>query len=121
MPKPAYKSYRLFNPTAGGCDQIGELKLYGQQVLDVSVPQAILSVAIVDTSDDSSTVLSQQVTYDTALTSYLTLLEPRWGSVEGGTAIVMQTTDFGSNNPADVTVLIDGVECDVTLAMSTII
>ena len=28
--KPAYKSYRLFNPTAGGCDQIGELKLFGQ-------------------------------------------------------------------------------------------
>lgn len=48
-------------------------------------------------------------------------MEPRWGSVEGGTNILMQTTDFGSNNPADVTILIDGVECDVTLALSTII
>lgn len=38
---------------------------------------------------------------------------PNYGTVEGGTTIAISGTDFNTNNPDDVTVLIDGIECDV--------
>lgn len=38
---------------------------------------------------------------------------PNYGTVEGGTIITISGTDFNTGNPDDVTVLIDGIECDV--------
>lgn len=48
-------------------------------------------------------------------------MEPRWGSVEGGTIITFHTTFFDSKNAADVSVKIDGLDCDVTVASNTMI
>ena len=55
------------------------------------------------------------------MTSYLESMEPRWGSVEGGTKIKFTTSFLSTKSASDVQVLIDGIECDVTLAMNTAI
>ena len=33
--KPSYKAYRLYNAQSRGCDQIGELKFYGEQLVGI--------------------------------------------------------------------------------------
>ena len=46
---------------------------------------------------------------------------PRYGSVVGGTELTISGTSFNTNNPNDVTVLIDGIACDVTLVNGNLI
>ena len=34
---PKYSAYRLFNANARGCDDIGEIRFIGQEVLDITI------------------------------------------------------------------------------------
>jgi hypothetical protein len=58
------------------------------------------------------------VTYDGSLSSKLTLITPRYGTVTGGETISFQGTGF-TTNAADVTVTIDGIDCSVTSSSAT--
>jgi hypothetical protein len=40
-------------------------------------------------------------------------INPRYGSVEGGTEVTFAGTGF-TNNAADIKILIDGINCPVT-------
>ena len=57
LSKETYNSYRLFNAQANGCDSIGELKLFGQKVIDETAPNLICPVEIVDVSTDVATLV----------------------------------------------------------------
>ena len=46
---------------------------------------------------------------------------PAYGSVEGGTLLAISGPGFATASAADVTVLIDGVECDVSFATPILI
>jgi len=46
-------------------------------------------------------------------------ISPRFGSVEGGTALTLTTTNLGTSTVADVSVKIDGVTCAITSLSST--
>jgi len=60
------------------------------------------------------------VEYREDLTPKITSLSPERGSAIGGTEVQIQGTGF-SSNIADVTVTIDGVDCDVQSSTSTTI
>ena len=119
--KSNFLSYRLFNSAQNGCNNIGELKLYGKEVLDNDDSIIFCTVEILDTVTGGYSSVSQEITYELSLTSYVTNVLPRYGSVEGGTLITIEGIDFNTNVPSDVTVLIDGVACQVNLANAFLI
>lgn len=53
-----YNSFRLFNAEAGGCDSIGELKLFGQRVINSSTSTLVCPVELVDTATDAVTAVT---------------------------------------------------------------
>lgn len=104
-----------------GCDGIGELKLYGKEVFDNDADAVSCAVEVFDVAAAVFAPLPQQVEYALALTSYVSAVVPAYGSVQGGTAIAISGPNFATATAAAVTVLIDGVECDVSLATPTLI
>jgi len=56
--------------------------------------------------------------YKAELTSVLSLVEPRYGSVEGGTPVTFTGSDFPVD-PTKIKVVIDGRECSVTASSET--
>lgn len=114
----AYSSYRIFNPTAGGCNAIGELNFFGQ-VAFVFPTTATCDVKVLDVASQTEFDITQTVEYQLGLTSYVESIVPRFGSVEGGTAVTITTTSLGTTNVADVTVTIDGIDCPIDSLLST--
>ena len=62
--------------------------------------------------------LSDQVTYDGSISSLLTAVNPRYGTVTGGDSVTFTGVGF-STNTADYTITLDGINCPVTAADST--
>jgi len=60
------------------------------------------------------------VIYNGQITPLLTSITPRYGKVEGGENISFAGTGF-SNNISDYNIIIDGINCPVYFANSTII
>jgi hypothetical protein len=112
-----YAHYRMFNQNNNGCDNIGEIKLIGQEVIDNSANSHGCSVKITRT-DEETVTLSNPVIYVVSDTPYLTSISPRWGSVEGGTTVTF-TGEHMSNNVADISIKIDNVVCAVQTASRT--
>ena len=113
LASPSYNAYRLFNANNNGCNKIGHIKFIGQEVFDIATDPATLQVGIVDTATSTETALSTNVVYSLAKTNHVLEMTPRWGSVEGGTQVTITTTDLGATTQGDVTVLIDGIECQI--------
>lgn len=83
--KSTFRSYRLFNSAANGCNNIGELKLYGKEVIESDSSTIFCTVEILDVQTGGYSAINQDINYDLSLTSYVTDVLPRYGSVEGGT------------------------------------
>jgi hypothetical protein len=58
------------------------------------------------------------VTYAGASTPLLTYVSPRYAPVQGGDAVTFTGEDF-SDQTADYTITIDGIDCEVTAATTT--
>jgi hypothetical protein len=58
------------------------------------------------------------VTYEASKTPLLTAINPRHGTVTGGDSVTFSGTGF-STNTADYSIIIDGINCNVTAATST--
>ena len=65
------------------------------------------------TVNDNAQALQQKVEYRGDQSSIITSITPRYGSVEGGTDIVIAGEGF-STTATDVTVTIDGIDCPVS-------
>lgn len=91
-------------------------------------------MAGVETVDDSATTLScpiavekdnqvvqtltQTVTYEGTKTALLNGMNPRYGTVTGGTSVTFTGTNFVSDT-SKYTIIIDGRTCAVTAATTT--
>lgn len=62
--------------------------------------------------------LTETVTYSGALTPLLTAMNPRFGTVTGGTSVTFTGTNF-STDTAKYQIVIDGRNCTITAASST--
>merc|ERR1719253_1401095 len=84
--EPKYRSYRLFNTQANGCDKLGEIHIIGQKIIDGegSTHNCDVTVSGTDFTPTSTAGGSTVVTYSIAETPSITSLSPRWGTVEGG-------------------------------------
>ena len=58
-------------------------------------------------------MIAQKIVYDLSQTTYVNNIEPKYGSVEGGTEITITGSTFYTSI-SEVIVLIDGINCDVT-------
>ena len=113
--KPAYTVYRFYGNETGSCD-IGEIKFKGVKTITNNDPTYACDAKVV--VDDVETALPNQVTYSGSLTPKLDSINPRYGTVTGGTSVTFTGTDF-SSNIADYTILLDMIPCVATAATST--
>ena len=116
---PKYRFYRIYSSTSTGC-LINEIKFKGIETVDNidSIYSCNVQVSLAN-----GTYLidpSNNVTYSNDLTSRLDSINPRYGTVTGGTEL----TFTGINFPTDASTLnvtIDGVKCPVSTTNSTVI
>ena len=63
-------------------------------------------------------LLANEATYDTKLTPFLSKISPRYGSLKGGETLTLTGDNF-NENVADISILIDSIECTVQTATKT--
>lgn len=88
--QPKYRFYRLYNNQNAGCD-VNELKMTGVETIDNSDATYTCALAI----EKENTVLAnvtETVTYSGTLTPLLTAVNPRFGTVTGGTSVTFTGT-----------------------------
>ena len=124
---PKFSSYRLFSKQGQGCDDLGEIRLIGHEVIDDSNTEytcetSVKSFTIDATSGErvsASLDLGVTVSYQTTLTPRLLDISPRYGAVEGNEPIKFMGEGFPVGNLADYTIKLDDRECTVTAVTAT--
>jgi hypothetical protein len=114
--KPKYAQYRFYSPTAPGC-KINEIKFRGTQAVDNNSETHSCPVELF-LNEQKQTELVASVDYKGSLSPKLNAINPRFGSVVGGTSVTFSGTGF-STVLEDYTILIDKVVCAVTAASAT--
>lgn len=111
---PKYRYYRFYGASSGAC-AINEVTLTGVETIDNSDATYTCSAKVVIDGQETSL---NTVEYQGALTTTLTAVWPRFGTVVGGTSVTFSGTNF----PTDTTlynIIIDGIVCPVDAANST--
>jgi hypothetical protein len=113
---PRYRFYRLFNDANYGCD-VNELKMTGVETVDDSNPTYNCKIAI---EKDNQVIanITETMTYSNTLTPLLTAVNPRYGTVTGGTSVTFTGVNF-SDDTSKYNILIDKRTCSVTAATTT--
>ena len=116
MPKYRYYRFAGLGGTDGGppCT-INEIVFSGTEAVDNSDSTYGCTPVLVMDGEDSIDL--NAVTYSASLTPLLTSISPRHGSVEGGTEVTFSGTGF-STDPADYSIVLDGIDCPVSTATS---
>ena len=118
---PTYSSYRLYNELENGCDDIGEVQIYGHEVIENESDTHECSVEVVLKDGEEAPVYitvgqpETMITYNVESTPVINSVSNRFPSVEGGDEITFRGTDL-SIDPADYEIFISGVPCTVTVA-----
>lgn len=109
--KPAYNSYRFYGSVAGSC-QVTEFKMHGVEAIasDSSSHSCTPKIMIAGTELQTSIAL-EDVTYTASKTPKLISINPRFGSVLGGTTVTLTGENFSDS--ALTSVLFDNRVCDV--------
>lgn len=115
--QPKYRFYRFYNPTnAQGCD-LNEMKMTGVETVDNSDSTYSCEVTV-EKSNVTLQTLSNAVTYTGTLTPKLEAVNPRYGTVTGGTSVTFSGTNFVTDT-SKYSIVIDGRNCSVTAATTT--
>lgn len=96
---------------------MAELKMTGVETIDDSGATYTCPIAF----EKGGVILSnltETVTYSGTLTPLLTAVNPRYGTVTGGTSVTFTGTNF-VDNTRSYTILIDKRTCTVTAATTT--
>lgn len=132
IPLPKYAMYRFVGTASGAC-QISEIHLTGKvlktdinaegvssEPISFDCPPMLHLEGMTESLDlDISTdTTDKKVTFLASKTGVITSVEPRFGSVVGNEAIVFTGTEL-STTITDYSIVIDGVDCAVTMATST--
>lgn len=67
---------------------------------------------------ETSTALTEKVTFSGDKTAVLDKIEPRWGAVEGGETLTLTGSGF-TTVLADISIVLDQVKCEVLTATET--
>jgi len=113
---PKYRFYRLYSGERSGC-LVGQLKMTGVETVDNSDNSYSCPVAVEKDNQVIQTV-TETVTYIGALTPLLTAMNPRFGTVTGGTSVTFTGTNF-SDDQRKYRIIIDKRNCTVTAASRT--
>lgn len=124
---PKFSSYRLFSEQGQGCDDLGEIRLIGHEVIDDSNTEYTCETSVKSFSIDATSGervstnldLGVTVSYQTALTPRLLDISPRYGAVEGNEPITFTGEGFPVGNLADYSIKLDDRECTVTDVTAT--
>ena len=125
---PAFKSYRLSsNSTTMGCDNLGEIRWIGHEVIDNDSDSYDCEVEIVtwpidpETGSSVETIVDVgiEVTYSTSDTPLLTEIWPMYGAVEGNEEVTFTGDNFPDVSAEDYSILIDERACTVTYVSDT--
>jgi hypothetical protein len=88
--QPKYQFYRLYSTVNKGCD-VSELKMSGVETIDDSGATFTCALAI-EKAGDNLANLTETVSYSGTLTPLLTAVNPRYGTVTGGTSVTFTGT-----------------------------
>ena len=119
--KPSYNMYRFYGTTEGSC-RLGEIKLVG--IVYINDRSNYFECDPELHLDYISTALNY-FTVDASVTPKITSMSKNYGSVAGGDVIEFIGTGFpeidddSETEPGVITVLIDGVACDVDSELQT--
>ena len=119
-----FSSFRLINANNNGLTDIGEIRFFGYEVIDSEelTHNCQIKVELYDPLDMNKApveeLLANEATYDTKLTPFLSKISPRYGSLKGGETLTLTGDNF-SENVADISILIDSIECTVQTATKT--
>lgn len=109
---PKYRFYRIYSSTRYGC-LVNEMKFTGVETVDNSDSTYSCNVQVSLNKGQSITNVLNNVTYSTDLTARLDAINPRYGTVTGGTPITFTGIKF-PNETSAVKITIDGVNCPVS-------
>jgi len=113
--KPAYNSYRFFGHADGAC-RVTEFRLNGVQAIDNTSSSHTCTPSIMIGSESLATdTVFGDVTYDNAFTPVLDRINPRFGSVLGGTTVTLTGTGFAGTS----SIHFDDRECTVSSETDT--
>lgn len=114
--QPKFRFYRLYNSLDRGCD-VNELKMTGVETVDDSNPTYTCDIAI----QQGNTILAnltETMTYSGTLTPLLDAVNPRYGTVTGGTSVTFTGSNFVTDT-SKYSIIIDKRTCAVTAATTT--
>lgn len=114
--KPSYNSYRFQGKVQGSC-KITEFKLHGvQAIADENASYSCTPKIFIGTTELSTSVALNPVSYAATKTPKLTAINPRFGSVLGSTTVTLTGENF-STNTAEIK--FDNRTCTVQSATDT--
>lgn len=113
---PRFRFYKFTGGQTGSC-RLTEIKAQGLETVDNEDESRQCTPHFVD-HEGTETELANLVTFEGSLTPLLESIEPRFGGVLGGDSVTFSGTGF-SDDITLYTVIIDGIECDVTAATET--
>jgi hypothetical protein len=122
---PMFPYYRLYSWDRG-CNNIGEVRFFGNEVIESFEESHECNIALVETTtDQDGTVtvnkqdLGETVTYEVFETPVIDDIQPRWGAVSGNTQITFTGRNFVSADPSDYEIVIDDINCPIDEVSST--
>jgi len=113
---PTYRFYRFFSNNNKGC-LVGEIKMAGVETVANTGSSYSCPVAV-EMNDEVVNTVSEQVLYMGSKTPLLTAVNPRYGTVTGGTSVTFTGTNFDTDT-TKYQIVIDKRNCTVTAATTT--
>lgn len=113
---PKFRFYRFFANSSSGC-LVNEVKFTGVETVDNSDATYSCNVEVKINGAPVQN-LANNVTYSNTITTLLTSMSPRFGTVTGGTVLTFTGTNFVTDT-ALYSIVIDGITCPVSAATTT--
>ena len=114
---PKYRFYRMYAASTKGC-LVNEMKFTGVETVDNSDSVYSCNVQVSLNKGQSITNVVNNVTYSSALTARLDSINPRYGTVTGGTPLTFTGLNFPTDT-SSINITIDGVNCPVSASSLT--
>jgi hypothetical protein len=114
--QPRFRFYRFYaDADAQGACAINEIAFTGVETIDDDQSSHTCTAKLVTGETENSL---NSVVYTGAMTSILSAISPRFGTVVGGTEVTFTGTGFTSDT-SKYSLIIDGIDCPVSAATST--
>jgi hypothetical protein len=114
---PKYRHYRFAGNTTGSC-VISEIKATGVETIDDNNAIKSCPAELVTNGRNEQNLNFGNIQYQGTKTTLLTGMNPRYGTVTGGTVVTFTGTNFVTDISL-YTITLDGFNCPVSAANAT--